>query len=132
MVLERKVEIPGDWDKALVGYVLNKKLSYTLVCSTAFRMWEKEGLVEVKANDDGFFFFVFDSISSRDTVMEKGPWHIGGQFLILKKWHTMLKLSKDSPKRVPVRAKFYNVPLEFWDEDGSRRVASMVGFMQTI
>ena len=110
--------IPGDWDKALVGYVLNKSLAYTVVKNTAFRMWGKEGLTEVQANEEGFFFFFFDCKSSRDAIMEKGPWHILGHFLILKKWQTMLKLAKVSPRKIPVWVKFFNVPFEFWDEEG--------------
>ena len=39
----------------------------------------------------------------------------------------MLKLSKDQLEKVPVWVKLFNVPLEYWDEDGLSRIASAIG-----
>lgn len=56
---------------------------------------------------------MFDTIDSSTVVLEDGPWFIGGHFIVLKKWHSMMKLSKDQ--------------LEYWDDDGLCRIASAIG-----
>ncbi|XP_028090360.1 uncharacterized protein LOC114290623 [Camellia sinensis] len=38
-----------------------------------------------------------------------------------------MKLSKEKATKVPVWAKFFNVPFEYWDSDGLSRIASAVG-----
>ena len=88
-----------------------------MVKNAAFWLWNKSGLVDVHSSEKGFFYFVFDSCSSRDNVIDLDPWHIGGQPIIMRKWQRMLKLSKDTVKDIPVWVKFYNVPFEFWDEE---------------
>ncbi|GFY91109.1 hypothetical protein Acr_07g0013050 [Actinidia rufa] len=91
------------------------------------RLWGKSGLVDVLSNEEGFFYFISYSCTSRDSVMEDDSWHLCNLPIIMKKWHRMLKLSKNNIKVIPVWAKFYNIPLEFWDEEGLSEIASEVG-----
>lgn len=39
----------------------------------------------------------------------------------------MMRLSKEDKNTIPMWAKFYNIPLEFWNGDGLSRIASAVG-----
>ncbi|GFZ14375.1 hypothetical protein Acr_24g0005650 [Actinidia rufa] len=62
--------------------------------------------------------------SSRDVVLEQGPWRIANQPIILGKWQRMLKVRKDDEKSIPVWVRFHNIPFEFWDEEALGQVAS--------
>lgn len=71
---------------------------------------------------------MFENRDCCTNVLEGGPsYGGGGGLLILKQWHRMMKLSKEDKKSIPVWVKFYNIPLEYWDEDGLSRIASAVG-----
>ncbi|XP_028083502.1 uncharacterized protein LOC114284753 [Camellia sinensis] len=61
------------------------------------------------------------------SVLEGGPWYVGGFNLILKQWTRMMKLTKEKATKVPVWVRLFNVPLEYWDNDGLSRIASAVG-----
>ncbi|XP_028091363.1 uncharacterized protein LOC114291701 [Camellia sinensis] len=115
------------WDSCLVGYFLDKGVSYNYLKNSAFGLWKNKGLKEVLANGEGFSFFIFDNPECCTSLLEGGPWYIGGFNLFLKKWTRMMKLSKEKATKVPVWAKFFNVPFEYWDSDGLSRIASAVG-----
>ncbi|CAL5353232.1 unnamed protein product [Camellia sinensis] len=56
-------------------------------------MWRGKGLREVISTNNGFIFLLFDLSSNSASVLEEGPWFFGGHFLILKKWHKMMRLN---------------------------------------
>ncbi|XP_028066232.1 uncharacterized protein LOC114269176 [Camellia sinensis] len=84
------------------------------------------GLKEVQANGEGFMFF-FENSDSCSKVLEGGPWYIGNQLLILKKWKRMMRLTKEQVSQIPVWVKLFNVPMEYWDDEGLSRIASKIG-----
>ncbi|KAL7200191.1 hypothetical protein ACSBR1_032168 [Camellia fascicularis] len=115
------------WESCLVGYFIDRSLSFTCIKNNAFNMWKNLGLEEVRMNEEGFIFFIFDHIDSCKKVIDGGPWYVGGILLILKQWHRMMKLTKEALTEIPVWVKFYNVPMEFWSTDGLSRIASAIG-----
>jgi hypothetical protein len=115
------------WQNCLVGYMIEKKLPYSVVNGIAHRVWGSKGLLEVLANDNGFFFFQFSNAEKCSTILEAGPWLFSGKPLFLKRWQPGLILTKESHSKIPVWAKFYNIPHEFWTEDGLSYIASAVG-----
>ncbi|GJZ98176.1 retrovirus-related pol polyprotein from transposon TNT 1-94 [Tanacetum coccineum] len=62
----------------------------------------KYGFQKVISDDDGVFYFQFTSVTGMEQVMEKGPWMIRNQPLLLNKWTPNLALSKDEVKKVPI------------------------------
>ncbi|KAL7235477.1 hypothetical protein ACSBR1_018886 [Camellia fascicularis] len=85
------------------------------------------GLKDVQANGEGFMFFFFENSNSCSKVLEEGPWYIGSQLLILKKWKRMLRLTKEQVSQIPIWVKLFNVPMEYWDDEGLSRIASKIG-----
>ncbi|KAG5547461.1 hypothetical protein RHGRI_013227 [Rhododendron griersonianum] len=47
------------WADSVVGYFLDKRVPFPLVKNIIMRIWEKFGISDVLANDQGFFFFKF-------------------------------------------------------------------------
>ncbi|KAL7207898.1 hypothetical protein ACSBR1_029781 [Camellia fascicularis] len=85
------------------------------------------GLKEFHANGGGFMFFIFDNTDSCGAVLEGGPWYMGNQLLLLKKWRRMLKLTKEYVSQILVWVKLFHIPMEYWDYDGLSRIASKIG-----
>ncbi|KAK0588873.1 hypothetical protein LWI29_006507 [Acer saccharum] len=75
----------------------------------------------------GFYFFKFLDEEACSNVLEAGPWLFAGRMVILKKWHPRLILSKDSYSKIPVWVKLFNIPHEYWNEEGLSHIASAVG-----
>ncbi|KAK3204591.1 hypothetical protein Dsin_018637 [Dipteronia sinensis] len=61
------------WKNYLVGYFIEKKLTFSLVNNIAMLLWGNRGLQEVLANDKGFFFFKFSDDKACSNVLESGP-----------------------------------------------------------
>ncbi|KAL6971600.1 hypothetical protein U1Q18_031280, partial [Sarracenia purpurea var. burkii] len=63
------------WENSLVGYFFNAQLPFGLIRATAMNLWRHEGLSDVYGNDQGFFFFKFNSAKSMERILEIGLWH---------------------------------------------------------
>ncbi|GKB13046.1 hypothetical protein Tco_0846969 [Tanacetum coccineum] len=61
-----------------------------------------------------------------EQVLEKGPWMIRNQPLILTKWAPNLELAKDVVTKVPVWVKIHKVPVVAYSEDGLSLIASQI------
>ncbi|KAK3204589.1 hypothetical protein Dsin_018635 [Dipteronia sinensis] len=85
------------------------------------------GLQEVFANDKEFSFFKFSDDKACSNVLESGPWLFVGRMVILKKWHPRLILTRETYSKIPVWVKLFNIPHEYWNEEGLSHIASVVG-----
>ncbi|KAG5563218.1 hypothetical protein RHGRI_005843 [Rhododendron griersonianum] len=91
------------------------------------KIWQKFGIYEVLANDQGLFFFKFGQNGAHHKVIESDPWHIAGKLLILQPWKPQMVLQKDKMNSIPMWVQFANVPLEFWIAQGLSYIVSAVG-----
>ncbi|KAG5545182.1 hypothetical protein RHGRI_017610 [Rhododendron griersonianum] len=115
------------WKNCMVGFFLDKKLPFLSVQSIAFNAWGKKGLVDVLSNDNGFFFFQFNSREDYLSIIDQGPWHFGGKLLMLKPWEVGMSFEKEQLSKIPIWVQFYNIPLEYWTAGGFSFVASAIG-----
>ncbi|KAI8551298.1 hypothetical protein RHMOL_Rhmol06G0174900 [Rhododendron molle] len=115
------------WSDCIVGYFLDKKVPFPLVKNIVMRIWEKFGIYDVRANDQGFFFFKFSKVDAYRSLMETGPCHIAGKLMILKQWEPQMVLTKEKLSTIPIWVQFSNLPLELWTAQGLSYIASGVG-----
>ncbi|KAF8023848.1 hypothetical protein BT93_F1127 [Corymbia citriodora subsp. variegata] len=114
------------WHECLVGYLVGKKLPFKLVETALKHLWGQY-LLEVKANDQGFFFFHISDPDFRQKVIEGGPLTVARVPLILQQWHPMLELKKGDHSSIPVWIRLKNLPYGLWSTTGISKVASVVG-----
>ena len=50
-----------------------------------------------------------------------------GEDMIVKQWKSQMKLEKEQLGKIPNWVPFYNVPLEYWTEEGLNYISSAVG-----
>lgn len=110
-----------------MGHFLAKNMNIAYIRAQASNLWKNKGLKSMLSTANGFVFFMFDTIDSSTAVLEDGPWFISGHFIVLKKWHSMMKLSKDQLDKIPIWVKLFSVPMEYWDDYGLSRIASAIG-----
>ncbi|GKD36585.1 retrovirus-related pol polyprotein from transposon TNT 1-94, partial [Tanacetum coccineum] len=78
---------------SLVGFFVGKSLVFPVVQNYVTNTWGKFGLQKIMRNDDGFFFFKFDTKEGLEEVLERGPWMICRIPIILTKWTLSLSLT---------------------------------------
>lgn len=74
-------ECEKTWELTIVGYFLEKKMALGPISYRAMSMWAIFGLKEVRAHDEGFFFFAFDNKNGTDNVLKDGPWKLYNKFI---------------------------------------------------
>ena len=127
--IPRKVvqNISAKFEFTLYGYFIGKRIAFPVVEYFARNNWAKYGLKRVMMNDNGFFFFKFDSQAGLDAILEGGPWMIKNSPIILKKWTMNTSLKKEELTRIPVWVKLHDVPLQVFSEDGISIIATHLG-----
>ncbi|KAJ9561014.1 hypothetical protein OSB04_006174 [Centaurea solstitialis] len=112
------------WALTLAGYFLGKRPAFPFVQFHARRMWKQFGLSEVILNDQGYFFFKFNSEQGLNFVLENGPWLFNGMPIFIQQWQPGLCFDKPEPKKVPF---IFGLPLDVWDFEIISYIASVVG-----
>ncbi|KAF8030097.1 hypothetical protein BT93_E2505 [Corymbia citriodora subsp. variegata] len=114
------------WFECLVGYLIGKKLPFQMVEAALKHAWGSK-LVEVRADDQAFFFLRVPDAVYRRRLLESGPITVARVPLILQQWDPMLELKKDNHVKVPVWIRLRNIPLALWTKRGISGIASLIG-----
>ncbi|KAJ9539135.1 hypothetical protein OSB04_031868 [Centaurea solstitialis] len=117
----------NEWVLTLAGYFIGKRPAFPFVQYHARRMWKKYGLTDVILNDQGYFFFKFNSDQGLNFVFENGPWLFNGMPIFIQRWQPGLCFDKPDLQTVPLWVNIYGLPLDVWDYEIISRIASVVG-----
>ena len=120
-------KVTNRFENSLYGYFLGERLAFPVVENYVKNAWTKFGLKRLMMNDAGFFFFQFNSKAGMDQVLERGPWMIRSNPILLNIWTPDSCLSKKDTSLVPVWVDLYDVPLVAFTEDGLSLIASKIG-----
>lgn len=69
----------------------------------------------------------FNFFISKKTVLENGPYFFLQKFLVLKKWHRIMKPAREQPTKIPTWVKIHDLPFELWNKECVSRIASTIG-----
>ncbi|GJW78319.1 polypyrimidine tract-binding protein homolog 2 isoform X1 [Tanacetum coccineum] len=105
----------------------SKKVAFQLVQNYVSNTWSKFGFQKVTRDDDDVYYFKFTSRTGLGQVLEKGPWLIQNQPIILTKWSPNMSLSRDKVTKVPVWVKVHKVPVVAYSEDGLSIIVTQLG-----
>ncbi|GJU49444.1 putative reverse transcriptase domain-containing protein [Tanacetum coccineum] len=92
--------VKNKFANSLVGFFVGKGIAFPLVQIYVSRAWKEFGFQKIMRDDDGFFYFKFESNKGME------------QFL---------------NKKVPVWVKMLKVPVVAYTEDGLSRITSQIG-----
>lgn len=97
------------------------------MCKFALSRWRAKGQIDVAAMAKGFFSFTFNCKDDLVVALTGGPWSIGKSSLMLKRWEPGFNLKSCSFSVAPVWVRLPGLPLEFWDEEVFKGIASTFG-----
>ena len=62
-----------------------------------------------------------------DSVLEKGPWFIGGQFLSIRPWEPFFKLAAANVSSIAVWVRLHALPLELYETEVLKQIGEAIG-----
>ncbi|GKF22338.1 RNA-directed DNA polymerase, eukaryota, reverse transcriptase zinc-binding domain protein [Tanacetum coccineum] len=60
-------------------------------------------------------------------IVDQSPWIVNGKPLIVQKWDSVVVIKKETPCKILVWIRLYNVPIEAWSIKGISAISSRLG-----
>ncbi|GJY83853.1 RNA-directed DNA polymerase, eukaryota, reverse transcriptase zinc-binding domain protein [Tanacetum coccineum] len=87
---------------------------------------EGYGLKDIVVDADEMCFFKFKDEDGMKYIIDQSPWIVNGKPLIVQKWDSEVVIKKETPCKIPVWIRLYNVPIEAWSIKGISAISSRV------
>ena len=115
------------WRNAVVGQFIGRAPNFSLFQRLAKILWGAEGDVDVRSAGLNIFIIQLPNSSTRDKVLEGGPWHVQNMPLIVRKWEPDMESLEFNMETLPIWIHLGNVPLELFTKNGLSYIASAIG-----
>ncbi|GAV87862.1 DUF4283 domain-containing protein [Cephalotus follicularis] len=121
------VEGAKEWEHALVGFFVGKKIPFRSLFAVLNKKWSSVGKFTIHTAENGIFIFKYESEAARDWILNNSPWDVWGVHLALRLWERDLPPISSGFAKIPVWVKLMNIPMEYWTVQGLSRLASVLG-----
>lgn len=85
-------------------------MAFGPVRKKAWDLWKQFGLQEVKAYEEGLFFFKFNSKEGFNKVLRSGSWKMLNKLIHLKEWMIEFDSNTEKYKMAGVWVKLFGLP----------------------
>ncbi|GAV62768.1 DUF4283 domain-containing protein [Cephalotus follicularis] len=116
-----------EWEHALVGYFVGKKILFWSLQSVLNKNWSAAGKSSIHTAENGIFVFKCESIEVRNWILGNGPWDVWRVHLALRLWERDMPPICSAFTKIPVWVKLLNIPMECWTPRGLSHLASVLG-----
>ena len=89
------------------------------------RIWAEYKIEKIVTLKNSVVLLEFDSMETRDTVMQRGFYHFDKKLLIAKPWHEGMQ--KEKVEQVPVWVQFSELNLKYWSLSALSKLTSIFG-----
>lgn len=133
---EACVEIPNSiiekhqksWESFIIGQFYSDPPSQSTLHKIVNGIWSRRFPDITVSKLEGFaFLFKITNVQTRNWVLNQRLWNIDGQTMFVASWKPGLVPVKPELSSAPIWLELRNVPLQFFNEDGLERIASLVG-----
>ncbi|KAL0007520.1 hypothetical protein SO802_009022 [Lithocarpus litseifolius] len=104
---DTKRRIRGPWSKSIIVKLVGRTNSLPYMRTKLNQMWRPMNRMDCV--DLGFF-----SKEDLDSVLMRGPWFIGDQFLSIRPWEPFFKPSTANVSLITVWIRLYELPIELY------------------
>ncbi|PWA70495.1 hypothetical protein CTI12_AA287770 [Artemisia annua] len=115
------------WKLTVCGYFVGCKMPVYELKYHLRRMWGKHGLKDIVVDNDEICYFKFKEVIGMNAVLDQSPWLVNGKPLVVQKWDPDVVIVKETPCKIPVWVRLFNVPLEAWSIKGISSISSRLG-----
>ena len=117
----------AQWKNTVVAQFIGRPLNFSLFQKLVNVLWGADGKVVIRSVGVNLFIIQFPNATTRDKVLEEGPWHIQNKPLVIRKWEPGLASLEFNMARLPLWIHLRNVPLELFNQNGLSYIASAIG-----
>lgn len=116
------------WGSFIIGQFYEEAPARGAVHAIVNGMWSKHRRdISVSKMDGKAFLFRVPWPNARRRILNQCLWQVDGQTMFVAKWSPGVKPEKPSMSTVPVWLDLTGVPLQFFNEDALKEIASLVG-----
>ncbi|GAV92775.1 DUF4283 domain-containing protein/zf-CCHC_4 domain-containing protein, partial [Cephalotus follicularis] len=116
-----------EWEHALVGFFVGKKIPFRSLQSVLRKKWSVAGKFSIHTADNGIFVFKCETAEVRNWILDNGPWDVWGVHLALRLWERDLPPISSGFTKIPVWIKLMNIPMEYRTVRGLSHLSSVLG-----
>ncbi|KAL0911160.1 hypothetical protein M5K25_019277 [Dendrobium thyrsiflorum] len=120
------VDASDEWNLALVGYSLGRRLYYETLLGAIRKHWKLKGMLKLTSLSDGFFLFKFSSSEDYEQIWSKGAWFLLGKPFVFQKWTPHFSPNREEFTSVPIWFKIHDLPLCCWTPVGISKIATKI------
>ncbi|KAF2291436.1 hypothetical protein GH714_024067 [Hevea brasiliensis] len=92
-------------NKLVARVIASRKYNPWILRTTVGKVWKNENAFQVRRGPEGTFIFIFEDMAEKVRIVDKGPWLIDNNLLVLKEW----------PPDISIKEINFNVDA-FWDK----------------
>ncbi|GJZ46988.1 RNA-directed DNA polymerase, eukaryota, reverse transcriptase zinc-binding domain protein [Tanacetum coccineum] len=115
------------WKLTVCGYFFGCKMHVNVLKYNIRRMWTRFGLEDIVVDSDEMCYFKFKDEEGMKYIIDQSPWIVNGKHLNVQKWDPEVVIEKETPCKIHVWIRLYNVPLKAWSIKGISAISSRLG-----
>ena len=116
------------WDFFVLGQLYHEPPAQKLLHNVLNGIWSRYHRdISVTKMEGNSFLIRIPNVATRSRVIYQRLWQIQGQTMFVAKWEPGVVPEKPELTAAPIWLELRNVPLQFFNEDGLERIASLVG-----
>ncbi|PIA58633.1 hypothetical protein AQUCO_00500524v1 [Aquilegia coerulea] len=121
-ILDKGVNL---WKDHLVGYFIDKRMSFSLVKRSVEKEWKVKGGLQI-TTDGKLYYFKFVDPDDRRRILEEGPIFVAGRIMVIRQWSGEVFDKKNQITSVPIWVKCYDIPTQMWSKEGLSLIGSRI------
>ncbi|XP_023883249.1 uncharacterized protein LOC136069532 [Quercus suber] len=124
---ETKLRIRGPWSQTLIIKLYGRSMGFNFLQSKLQLLWKPAGRLDCVDLGYDFYSVRFTLKEDMDSVLEKGPWFIGGQFLLIRPWEPFFKPAVANVSSIAVWVRLHALPLELYETEVLEQIGDAIG-----
>lgn len=124
---EEKQRIRAPWAKTLIVKVFRRTVGFTFLQSRLLSLWKPMGRIDIVDLGKEFYLVRFYLEDDHDSVLYKGPWFIGENFLSICPWEPNFKPSTAIVSSIAVWIRLNELPIEYYEANTLKRIGATIG-----
>ena len=124
---DTKRRIKGPWSKFIIVKLVGRTNSLIYMQTKLNQMWRPTSRMDCVDLIFGFFLVRFLSKEDLDSVLMKGPWFIGDQFLSIRPLESFFKPSTTNVSLIAVWIRLCELPIELYKAKVLKQLRESIG-----
>ena len=124
---ETKRRIRGPWAQTLIVKLFGRSVGFSFLQSKLNLLWKPTGRLDCVDLGDDFYSVRFTLKEDMNSVLEKGPWFIGGHVLSIRPWEPFFKPAMANVSSIAVWVRLHQLPLELYEAKVLKQIGDVIG-----